>query len=203
MVRHGIIGRSSSSVHSHRYCTLLHAAPCLQKQQQQQTQEQQQQQQQQRRWYTPMTKEEEEDEKQRVASLTPFQKDQELRMLNRELAKLDMKRGINTGELYTWSGKYKALARDYGMPLMVWYWAVWGTTAALCYAGITVFDVDTMALVARMDSATGFDMASKIGPETGKIAMAIILNEALEPIRLPVVIATVKPVMHQIFPPKF
>lgn len=67
-----------------------------------------------------MTKEEQEQEKGRVASLSSFQKDQELRKLNRELARLEMLRGINTGELYTWSGRYKALARDYGLPLVAW-----------------------------------------------------------------------------------
>lgn len=62
---------------------------------------------QQRRHYTPVTKDEEEQEKLRVTTLTEFQKDQELRKYNRELAKLEFLKGINTGDLYTWSGKYK------------------------------------------------------------------------------------------------
>ena len=65
-------------------------------------------------WYTP----EEDDEKERVAGLTPFEKDMvlhmELRDLDRQLALLNMRRGINTGELYTTRGKLKALSRDYG-----------------------------------------------------------------------------------------
>ena len=51
------------------------------------------------RWYTPMSKEEEEKEKARVSHLTPEDKDEELRKLNREIAKLEMLRGINNGEL--------------------------------------------------------------------------------------------------------
>ena len=51
------------------------------------------------RWYTPMTKAEEEKEKARVSHLTPEEKDEELRKLNREIAKLEMLRGINNGEL--------------------------------------------------------------------------------------------------------
>jgi hypothetical protein len=65
----------------------------------------------QRRHYTPMTEEEEKQEKQRVAGLTAFQKDQELRQLNRQIARLEKMKGINTGELYTWSGRYKVGAR--------------------------------------------------------------------------------------------
>ena len=51
------------------------------------------------RWYTPMSKEEEEKEKARVSHLTPEDKEEELRKLNREIAKLEMLRGINNGEL--------------------------------------------------------------------------------------------------------
>lgn len=60
-----------------------------------------------RRWYTPMTTEEEDKEKARVAHLSPEEKDQELRELNRQIARLEKLKGINTGELYTWSGRYK------------------------------------------------------------------------------------------------
>jgi hypothetical protein len=70
------------------------------------------------RWYTPMTKEEEESEKARASHITPEEKDKELRQLNREISRLEMLRGINNGELYTWSGRYKGLMRDYGFPLV-------------------------------------------------------------------------------------
>jgi hypothetical protein len=40
--------------------------------------------------------------------------------LNRQLARLERLRGINSGELYTWSGRYKALMRDYAFPLFMW-----------------------------------------------------------------------------------
>jgi len=157
----------------------------------------------QRRHYIPMTAEEEEEEKKRVAGLTEFQKDQELRKLNREIARLEKQRGINTGELYTWSGQYKALARDYGMPLFAWYWACWISTAVLCYGAITVFDIDTMALLAKVDNLTGFSLVDKVDPRLGKIGMAIIANEAIEPVRLPFVIVTLKPVVDRIAPPKY
>jgi transcription initiation factor TFIID subunit TAF12 len=77
---------------------------------------QQQQQQQQFRLYTPMTKEEEEQEKARVSHLTPHEKDSELRQLNREIARLETLKGINTGEKYTWTGQYKALVRHVSNP---------------------------------------------------------------------------------------
>ena len=155
------------------------------------------------RYYTPMTEEEQQAEKERVASLTPFQKDQELRNLNRQIAKLELLKGINTGELYTWRGRYKALARDYGIPLVAWYWCVWCSTAVACYGAIHLGGVDVMALVENIDLKFGWHLASKVDPEIGKIGMTLVLNELIEPIRLPIVIVTLKPVVDNIFPPKY
>jgi hypothetical protein len=155
------------------------------------------------RHFTPMTDQQEQEEKVRVTTLTPFQKDQELRQYNREIAKLEMRKGINTGDLYTWSGRYRALARDYGLPLMAWYWAVWGSTCVVCYGAIHVGGIDAMALLAQIDARTGFDFVSKVDPSVGKIGLAVIVNELVEPVRLPLVIVTVKPVVDQFFPRKF
>jgi Protein of unknown function (DUF1279) len=153
--------------------------------------------------FTPMSAQEEEDEKLRVAQLSSEEKDRELRQLNRQIAILEKKRGINTGELYTWAGRYKALARDYGMPLVAWYWAVWVSTGIVCYGAIILFDVDVLFLLQQMDARTGWDLANQINPEYGKIGMALVANEFIEPIRLPIVIVTVKPVMDRVYPPKY
>lgn len=62
-----------------------------------------------------ISKEEEEKEKYRVSMLSPEQRKQELRELDQKIKNLNTLRGINTGELYTWRGQMKALARDYGI----------------------------------------------------------------------------------------
>ena len=153
--------------------------------------------------FVPMTPQEEENEKLRVSQLSPSEKDMEFRQLNRQIAVLEKKRGINTGELYTWSGKYKALARDYGMPLLVWYWAIWISTGIVCYTTITLFDVDVMYLLQQIDVRTGYAISEQVNPEYGKIGMALVINEIIEPLRLPIVIVTVKPVIDRLFPPKY
>lgn len=155
------------------------------------------------RCYTPLTPHEIEEEKQRVGQLTPFQRDQELRKYNREISKLETLKGINTGELFTWRGRYKNLARDYGVPLVAWYWVCWTATFSVCYSAIQVGGIDALAVVSQIDARMGWDMATKMDPEMGKIGMAVVLNELAEPLRLPLVILTVKPVMDQFFPPKF
>merc|ERR1719491_163056 len=138
-----------------------------------------------RRWYTPMTKEEEEREKARVSHLSPEEKEKELRRLNREILKLETIRGINTGELYTWSGRYKSLVKNYGFPLFVYYWLLWATMGGVVYLGIDFGGLDAMALLERIDSNVGWSVSEKVDPQLGKMGVALILNECLEPVRLP------------------
>lgn len=156
-----------------------------------------------RQWYTPMTSEEQEKEKARVHHLSPEDKEKELRQLNREISRLEMLRGINTGELFTWSGRYKALMRDYGFPLFLYYWATWTSMGLLTFIAIDVGGLDAMQMISNVDQYTGWALADKVDPQLGKIGLALVVNEMLEPIRLPFVVATLKPVMDAISPPKY
>jgi hypothetical protein len=155
------------------------------------------------RYYTPMNKEEEEQEKARVSHLSKEEKDVELRKLNREIARLETLRGINTGELYTWSGRYKSLMRDYGFPLFVYYWVVWSLMGVSVYLAIDIGGLDAMDLLARVDDNFGWNLSDKVDPQLGKIGLVLMINELLEPVRLPLVITTLKPAMDTISPPKY
>lgn len=149
-----------------------------------------------------MTKEEEEAEKERVSKLSDFKKEQELRKLNREIMKLNMLKGINTGELYTVRGRYKMLLSDYGLPMMAWYAACWMTSGVLLFGALTVGGLDATAVLAKADAYTGLDWSSRVDPQLGMLGITVVLNEMLEPVRLPFVVFTVKPVMDRFFPPK-
>eukprot|EP00566_Odontella_aurita_P028258 CAMPEP_0113559776 /NCGR_PEP_ID=MMETSP0015_2-20120614/19077_1 /TAXON_ID=2838 /ORGANISM="Odontella" /LENGTH=193 /DNA_ID=CAMNT_0000461435 /DNA_START=103 /DNA_END=680 /DNA_ORIENTATION=- /assembly_acc=CAM_ASM_000160 len=134
-----------------------------------------------RRHYSAISKEEEEAEKQRVSGLSQYQKEMELRDFDAQIAKLNTLRGINTGELYTLRGKFKALARDYGVGFMVWYWCIWTSTCALTYAAIEIGGVDAIELLARADKWTGWDISTKVDPTLGTIGLTVAVNELLEP----------------------
>ena len=157
----------------------------------------------QRRWYTPLTPKQEEEEKIRLSHLTDAAKEAELRQLNRDIARLEMLRGLNTGDLYTWSGRYKLLARDYGVPFMVYYWVVWMSTFAASYLAMEWGQVDVLSILYKLDGWTGFDISGHVRPEYGKIGLALVLNEVLELGRLPFVIVTVKPLMDHLYPTKY
>jgi hypothetical protein len=156
----------------------------------------------QHRFYSPMTKEEEEAEKQRVAQLSDFKKEQELRQLNREILRLSMLKGINTGELYSLRGRYTLLLKDYGMPMMAYYGATWFSTGLVLFIVAEVGGMDATAVLTFADTYTGLNMASKVDPTLGKVGIILILNEMLEPVRLPFVVLTAKTVIDRLFPPK-
>ena len=130
-----------------------------------------------------------------MASLSDYEKEVELRELDAEISRLNTLRGINTGELYTLRGKFKFLAKEYGMGFMIWYWTVWCSTAVLTYGAIEVLDVDAIALLARVDNFTGLDIANKVDPTLGTIGLTVAVNELIEPLRLPIVVFTTKPVV--------
>ena len=155
------------------------------------------------RFYSALSKDEEEKEKTRVASLSKYQKEMELRELDKELARVNTLRGINTGELYTFRGRFKALARDYGFGFMAWYWTVWMSTAALTYGAIEMGAIDAMAIIAKAESYTGYEISSKIDPQLGAIGVTLVFNEMLEPLRLPIVVITTKPIVEKLYPKNY
>ena len=95
------------------------------------------------RYFSALSKQDEEEEKKRVAGLSKYEKEIELRNYDKELARLHTLRGINTGELYTFRGKFKALARDYGMGFMAWVSAKTsvGFTFCLDESSLTLYNV--------------------------------------------------------------
>lgn len=151
----------------------------------------------------PMDTVQEELEKDRVARLSAHQKNLELKALDEQLALLHMKRGINTGELYTMRGKFKALTRDYGLAFMAWYWTVWTTTAGLVWLGIEVGGFDAIELLGQVDVYTGWTLSQHVDHTVGTIGLVLTVNEFLEPLRLPLVVMTTKPVVHFLYSASF
>lgn len=146
--------------------------------------------------YSTLSEQEEKEEKDRIASLTKYEKEMELRKLNSEIARLETLRGINTGEMYTLRGKFKLFARNYGFGFMIWYYTVWTSMALLTYTAIEIGQVDAMLLIAKTDIWTGLDLSSRVDETLGTIGVTLALNEIMEPIRLALVLSTTKPVVE-------
>jgi hypothetical protein len=149
--------------------------------------------------FSALPLEEEQAEKLRVDSLSDYQKEMELREYDAQIARLQTLRAINTGELYTLRGKFKMLSRDYGMGFLAWYWTVWFTTAGLSYAAIELGGVDPIMVASKVEMWMGWEngaISGKLDPTLGQIGLVVAVNECLEPLRLPVVVLTTKPVVN-------
>jgi hypothetical protein len=149
--------------------------------------------------FSSLPPEEENAERQRVATLSAYAKEMELRKLDADIARLQTLRGINTGELYTLRGKFKMLSRDYGMGFLAWYWTVWFGTAAMSYVAIEVGGVDPMMVASKVENFLGWEpmsISGKLDPTLGRIGLVVAINECLEPLRLPLVVVTTKPVVN-------
>ncbi|KAL3767032.1 hypothetical protein ACHAWU_004530 [Discostella pseudostelligera] len=149
--------------------------------------------------FSSLPPDEENAERQRVATLSAYAKEMELRKLDADIARLQTLRGINTGELYTLRGKFKMLSRDYGMGFLAWYWTVWFGTAAMSYVAIEVGGVDPMMVASKVENFLGWEpmsISGKLDPTLGRIGLVVAINECLEPLRLPLVVVTTKPVVN-------
>ena len=77
------------------------------------------------------------------------------------------------------------------------------STAFLTYGAIEMGAVDAMEIIAKADGYTGFDLSSKVDPKLGAIGITLVFNEMLEPIRLPIVVMTTKPIVETFYPKRF
>jgi hypothetical protein len=68
---------------------------------------------------------------------------------------------------------------------------------------IDVGGLDAMELLSRLDDQFGWNLTEKVDPQLGKMGLTLLVNEVLEPVRLPFVITTLKPAIDAISPPKY
>lgn len=117
-----------------------------------------------------------------------------------QLKELQKQRDILSGDAFTYRGRSKIIARDYGMPFLVYWWGCWVVSGFVCYGAVKLGGVDAIALVGRFDDLVGTSLSSRLpddlDPVYGHVAMAFALNECLEPVRLPLVLATTPMVLR-------
>lgn len=74
------------------------------------------------------------------------------------------------------------------------------STGAMTYGAITMGAIDPMVLIGNVDAYTGLELSSKVDPQLGAIGITLVFNEMLEPIRLPIVVMTTKPIVEALYP---
>ena len=85
------------------------------------------------------------------------------------------------------------------MGFLAWYWTCWFATAGLSYAAIELGGVDPLIVANKLEMFLGWEnnsLAGRLDPTLGQIGLVVAVNECLEPLRLPFVVFTTKPVVN-------
>ena len=85
-----------------------------------------------------------------------------------------------------------ALVKEHGVPFLIYWTGVWACTGVGTYFVLEVTGVDSVSFIRSL----GIDL--DVSPQTGNIGVAVAINEMMEVVRLPVCIATFKP-MHNMY----
>ncbi len=94
--------------------------------------------------------------------------------------------------------KMNQMRTEYGKPFLVWWTCTWVGTGIMVYAGIELGGVDSVGLVQSVDGFLGTELAARVDPKLGNLAVAVALNEMLEPVRLPLAIASTPTVLSMV-----
>ncbi|GMH98132.1 hypothetical protein TrST_g6748 [Triparma strigata] len=139
-----------------------------------------------------------------LSSLTPSEKSTEKESIEKSLHSLQTRLSLLTLESSTFRGQLKSLTRDYGFPFLVYWWSLWGVTGIICYGSISFFSLDVPSLLKNIDTLINIDVSGRIDPDLGEVAVAVAVNELLEPVRLPFVVVTTKKLVDTLgYGPKY
>jgi len=77
--------------------------------------------------------------------------------------------------------------KEYGLVFTVWWTVAWTASGVGIYGAAEHFGVDVVKLVREH---IGYDLSAYVDPKMGNLAGVVAVNEALEVVRLPLVVAT-------------
>jgi hypothetical protein len=95
-------------------------------------------------------------------------------------------------------GGIRAMIAEKGVPFLCWYGIVWASGIGGFYVAL---DNDWLkySSVVSFAKSVGLDKlydVESVDPKHGKLAVAVISNELIEPLRIPFVLATLNPVLR-------
>eukprot|EP00039_Didymoeca_costata_P023071 m.5899 g.5899 ORF g.5899 m.5899 type:complete len:207 (+) comp3431_c0_seq1:157-777(+) len=92
--------------------------------------------------------------------------------------------------------KIQTLVAKYGLPFLVIWTGLWGVSGAAIFGAAQAGIFEPMVVIDWIDGVFDSDLRGKIDPSWGNLAVAIVLNEAIEPLRFPVAVAVTPPILR-------
>jgi hypothetical protein len=90
-------------------------------------------------------------------------------------------------------GKFMSVISQYGLPFVAWWTTLYGLTGIVIYGAIDsgiVAGGDAIDLIMSLGLDKVVDVQN-LNPKYGNLALAVIVNECLEPLRFPIALATI------------
>lgn len=92
-------------------------------------------------------------------------------------------------------GGLMEIVTRYGAPFVVWYAVMWAGSWFGIYTLLEMGFVSWQDTLPALESFGLGQYVEKVDPSTGNMVLALVINEIIEPIRFPLVLATSKPVI--------
>ena len=92
----------------------------------------------------------------------------------------------------------REMIAEKGVPFVLWYGTIWAGGVAGFYAAIE-YDLISYRSIVDLTKSVGLDKlydVEQIDPQKGKLAVAFIANEIAEPIRIPLALVTLNPLLR-------
>ncbi len=120
-----------------------------------------------------------------------------IQQLEKQVQELQAKLGDSAGKKASGHG-IRALIAEKGVPFVIWYGTIWASGIAGFYAALE-YDIISYKSIIDLTKSIGLDRlydVEQIDPKKGKFAVAFLANEVAEPIRIPLALVTLNPILR-------
>lgn len=125
--------------------------------------------------------------------LTNLTSNERIEQLEKQVHELQAKLGTPKK-----SGGIRALIAEKGVPFVIWYGTIWAGGIAGFYAALE-YELLNYKSIVDFTKTIGLDRLydiEQIDPKKGKLAVAFVANEVAEPIRIPLALVTLNPILR-------
>lgn len=94
--------------------------------------------------------------------------------------------------------KFRKMFTQYGIPFFVWWTFTWAAGLGLTYLAVSTDVVPWTTVVEKLEYVGAGNIVNlqDIDPAVGHFGMAVLINECWEPIRFPLTVASLLPVLR-------
>ena len=121
-----------------------------------------------------------------------------IQQLEKQVQELQAKLGETASKPTTGGSGIRAMIAEKGVPFVIWYGTIWAGGIAGFYTALE-YDLLSYKSIVDFTKTIGLDRiydVEQLDPKKGKLAIAFLANELVEPIRIPLALVTLNPILR-------